>query len=59
MGKGDIRDMCFSCVAFWVQIHNVPLLCMMMKIRHFLGGMIGEVKEVDDGGTGDCAGKYI
>ena len=24
-----------------------------------LGSMIGVVKEIDDGGTGDCAGKYI
>ncbi|TXG70568.1 hypothetical protein EZV62_005503 [Acer yangbiense] len=46
-------------VAFWIQIHNVPLLCMTTKIGRFLGSMIGVVKEIDDDGTGDCVGKYI
>ncbi|KAK3225039.1 hypothetical protein Dsin_004901 [Dipteronia sinensis] len=32
---------------------------MTSEIGRFLGGMIGEVKEVDDGGSGDCVGKYI
>ncbi|KAL5795008.1 hypothetical protein ACOSP7_003602 [Xanthoceras sorbifolium] len=25
----------------------------------FLGGLIGEVKEIDSGGGGDCLGKFI
>ncbi|TXG65324.1 hypothetical protein EZV62_006599 [Acer yangbiense] len=29
------------------------------EIGRFLGSLIGYVKEVDDGGSGDCAGKYI
>ncbi|TXG50019.1 hypothetical protein EZV62_025894 [Acer yangbiense] len=58
-GKGDIREMKFDKVAFWIQIHKVPLLCMTSEIGRFLGSMIGEVKEIDDGGSGDCVGKYI
>ncbi|TXG58300.1 hypothetical protein EZV62_016129 [Acer yangbiense] len=51
--------MSFNKVAFWVQIHNVPLLCMMVEIGKFLGGIIGEVKDVDEEKSGDCVGKYI
>ncbi|TXG70544.1 hypothetical protein EZV62_005479 [Acer yangbiense] len=57
-GKGDIREMRFNQVAFWIQIHNVPLLCMTTEIGRFLGSMIGVVKEINDM-TGDYAGKYI
>ncbi|TXG70623.1 hypothetical protein EZV62_005558 [Acer yangbiense] len=58
-GKRDIQDMSFNRVAFWVQIHRVPLICMTSEIGRALGNMIGEVKEIDDGGSGDCVGKYI
>ncbi|TXG72009.1 hypothetical protein EZV62_000588 [Acer yangbiense] len=58
-GKGDIQRMKFNKVAFWVQIHNVPLLCMTAEIGKFLGEMVGEVKEVDTGKSGECVGKYI
>ncbi|KAI9192043.1 hypothetical protein LWI28_017501 [Acer negundo] len=47
IGTGDIRSMKFSKVEFWVQIHNLPLLCMPREVRKFLGKMIREVKEVD------------
>ncbi|KAK2652483.1 hypothetical protein Ddye_012358 [Dipteronia dyeriana] len=49
VGKGEIKGMSFSKVAFWVQIHNMPLICMMAEIGRFLGGMIGEVKDIDTG----------
>ncbi|KAK3188887.1 hypothetical protein Dsin_028448 [Dipteronia sinensis] len=58
-GRGEVRDIMFNRVAFWVQIHNVPLLCMTSEIDRFLRSMIGDVKEVDDNGNGDCVGKYI
>ncbi|KAK0595729.1 hypothetical protein LWI29_009425 [Acer saccharum] len=48
----------FNRVAFWIQIHNVPKICMV-EIARFLGSMIGEVKKVDTGKSGDCVGKYI
>ncbi|KAK2640714.1 hypothetical protein Ddye_022477 [Dipteronia dyeriana] len=55
-GKGDIHGMKFNKVAFWVQIHNVPMICMTTEIGRFLGNMIGEVKEVDTGKSGDFLG---
>ncbi|TXG70631.1 hypothetical protein EZV62_005566 [Acer yangbiense] len=58
-GKGDTQDMSFNRVAFWVQIHRVPLICMTSEIGRAVGNMIGEVKEIDDGGSGDYVGKYI
>ncbi|TXG60337.1 hypothetical protein EZV62_014910 [Acer yangbiense] len=59
MGKGDIKGMCFNKVAFWIQIHNVPLICMTAEIGRFLGEMVDEVKEVDTRKSGDCVGKFI
>lgn len=46
-GTGDIRSMRFASARFWIQIHNVPLICMSEEIGFFLGKMIGEVREVD------------
>ncbi|KAK3212382.1 hypothetical protein Dsin_017088 [Dipteronia sinensis] len=33
----------FSKVEFWVQVHNLPLLCMSREVGKFLGKMIGDV----------------
>ena len=49
----------FNRVEFWVQIHNVHLLCMNKEIEMFLSRMIGEVTDIDGGATGDCMGKFI
>ncbi|KAK2636108.1 hypothetical protein Ddye_030900 [Dipteronia dyeriana] len=58
-GTGDISCMKFNRVEFWVQIHNVPLLCMNKEIGMFLGGMIGEVTDIDVGPLGYCMGKFL
>ncbi|KAK0573955.1 hypothetical protein LWI29_016143 [Acer saccharum] len=58
-GTGDISCMKFSQVEFWVQIHNVPLLCMNKEIGMFLGRMIGEVTDIDVGPSGYCLGKFL
>ncbi|KAK2638135.1 hypothetical protein Ddye_025930 [Dipteronia dyeriana] len=58
-GKGDIREMAFNRVAFWVKIHNVPLLCMTKEIGVFLEKMLGEVRDIDVGPSVECVGKYI
>ncbi|KAK2658544.1 hypothetical protein Ddye_005077 [Dipteronia dyeriana] len=44
---GDIANLRFNKVEFWVQVHKIPPLCMSEEIGHFLGKMIGEVREVD------------
>ncbi|TXG60166.1 hypothetical protein EZV62_014739 [Acer yangbiense] len=59
MGKGDVPAMGFNKAVFWVQIYNAPMLCMTVKIARFMGSMIKEVMEVNEGKYGDCVGKYI
>ncbi|TXG48285.1 hypothetical protein EZV62_027579 [Acer yangbiense] len=46
-GVGDILNMGFNRTVFWVQIHNLPLLCMTKEIGIFFGKMIGEVRDID------------
>ncbi|TXG65232.1 hypothetical protein EZV62_006507 [Acer yangbiense] len=59
VGKGTIDNLCFSQVEFWVQIHQTPLLCMNMEIGGFLGGLVGQVLDVNGGRSGDCVGKFL
>ncbi|KAK2634999.1 hypothetical protein Ddye_029791 [Dipteronia dyeriana] len=58
-GICDIQVMDFTKATFWVQIHNVPLLCMAKKIGIFLGSINGEVREIDSDPSGECVGKFI
>ncbi|KAK1555502.1 hypothetical protein Q3G72_027318 [Acer saccharum] len=57
--KGTIETMAFNRCDFWVQIYQVPILCMTKEIGWFLGEMIGEVLDVDGGMAGDCIGKFM
>ncbi|TXG60826.1 hypothetical protein EZV62_012189 [Acer yangbiense] len=58
-GVGDIDQVGFHRADFWVQIHNAPLLCMTKEMGMFLGQIIGELKDIDVGSTGECFGKYL
>ncbi|KAL5857646.1 hypothetical protein ACOSQ3_005104 [Xanthoceras sorbifolium] len=58
-GNGYVDTMSFSMVEFWVQVHNVPLVCMTKDIGLFIGRQIVEVYEIDLGATGDCYGKFL
>ncbi|TXG50717.1 hypothetical protein EZV62_023241 [Acer yangbiense] len=58
-GMGTIEALSFSQADFWVQIHQIPLLCMTREIGRFLGGMIGKVLDIDGGSSGDCVGKFM
>lgn len=58
-GKGDIKSMLFNKTDFWVQILNVPLICMTVETGKFLGSIIGTVKEIDGGDSGVCMGKFL
>ncbi|TXG59981.1 hypothetical protein EZV62_014554 [Acer yangbiense] len=53
VGIGNIDSLSFSQADFWAQIHQVPILCMTKEIGRFLGGIIGEVLDVDGGNSGD------
>ncbi|KAL5816057.1 hypothetical protein ACOSQ3_024435 [Xanthoceras sorbifolium] len=58
-GSGSLANMRFGYAEFWVQLHNVPLLCLTKDIGYFLGSQIGQVVEVDSTPSGDCLGKYL
>ncbi|TXG73319.1 hypothetical protein EZV62_001898 [Acer yangbiense] len=58
-GASEINDLKFMYVDFWVQIHNIPLICMTKEIWMFLGGMIGKVHDIDLGTTADGSGSFL
>ncbi|KAL5739604.1 hypothetical protein ACOSP7_028495 [Xanthoceras sorbifolium] len=45
-GFGDFSDMEFRWTPFWIQFHNIPLLCMTKQIGMQLGQHIGTVKGI-------------
>ncbi|KAL5864153.1 hypothetical protein ACOSQ3_001667 [Xanthoceras sorbifolium] len=58
-GDGKFLEMGFNNVQFWVQLHNVPLVCMTKEIGWALGNKIGRVTDIDVGATGDCLGRFL
>ncbi|KAK3212710.1 hypothetical protein Dsin_017416 [Dipteronia sinensis] len=58
-GMGTIDSIQFQLAEFWVQIHQVPILCMTKKIGWFLGSLIGEVADVDGGNASEARGKFM
>ncbi|TXG66887.1 hypothetical protein EZV62_008162 [Acer yangbiense] len=58
-GVRDIISLAFNRVAFWLQIPNAPLLCMTKEMGEFIGHLIGELRDIDVGITGECFGKYM
>ncbi|KAK3229197.1 hypothetical protein Dsin_001078 [Dipteronia sinensis] len=58
-GNGTIKSIQFHMAVLWLQIHQVPILCMTKKIGWFLGSKIGEVMEVDRGNEGETGGKFM
>lgn len=48
-----------SLILFWVQIKNVPIICMDEEIYKEIGGFVGRVEEVDIDRAGDCMGQVI
>ncbi|KAL5775343.1 hypothetical protein ACOSP7_012900 [Xanthoceras sorbifolium] len=58
-GVGIIQEMDFRHAFFWVQLYNLPSACMNKDVGLILGGLIGEVKEIDLGPNGFCFGKFL
>ncbi|KAK3217723.1 hypothetical protein Dsin_011693 [Dipteronia sinensis] len=56
--RGKISGMKFNKTTFWVQIHNVSLLCMTRDIGLFLGSLIGDDKDFN-GMEVDAASLHI
>ncbi|TXG72983.1 hypothetical protein EZV62_001562 [Acer yangbiense] len=55
----NMKRQVINIAEFLVQISNIPILCMTREIGRVLGGIIGEVREVDAGPSRDCLGKFL
>lgn len=58
-GIGDVSKLRFNRVVFWVQILNIPILCMNQENALFIGKRIGKVLNIDKGSNGQCLGKFL
>lgn len=56
---GDLSRLDFTRVTFWLQLHNLLIVCITKDIALFLGLEIGRVKDFDLGSTGECLGPFI
>ncbi|XP_006485824.1 uncharacterized protein LOC102613298 [Citrus sinensis] len=59
MGIGDVKKQDFTHALFWVQIHNIPIMCMDKEIIQEIGGRIGKVQEVETDDAGECMGSFV
>ncbi|KAK9206204.1 hypothetical protein WN943_016477 [Citrus x changshan-huyou] len=59
MGIGDAKKQDFTHALFWVQIHNIPIMCMDKEIIQEIGGRIGKVQEVETDDAGECMGSFV
>ncbi|TXG60685.1 hypothetical protein EZV62_015258 [Acer yangbiense] len=57
-GTGDISKLSFHMVEFWVQIHNLPLMCMNRRMARYLAEQIGTVVELPTDSR-ECWGRFI
>ncbi|KAL9436889.1 hypothetical protein AB3S75_022854 [Citrus x aurantiifolia] len=57
-GIGEVSKQVFTHVPFWVQIRNIPTACMERDFLQELGGMIGNVDEIESDENGDCFGEF-
>ncbi|KAH9781767.1 CCHC-type domain-containing protein [Citrus sinensis] len=57
-GIGDIKNQSFTHATFWVQFHNIPIMCMNKEAIQKLGEKIGTVKEVETDDAGECFGQF-
>ena len=58
-GISDVKKQKFNHVSFWVQIHDVPIMCMSKEMALELGNVIGKVEEIETDATGECFGQFL
>ncbi|KAL9443380.1 hypothetical protein AB3S75_016688 [Citrus x aurantiifolia] len=58
-GIRDIKTQDFSHVSFWVQIDDVPIMCMSKEMAAELGKVIGKVEEVETDAAGECFSQFL
>lgn len=52
-------QMQFSHSPFWIQVHDMPLLCMNKAVGSKIGESLGELEDVDVAGDGDGWGRCL
>ena len=57
-GVGNIKEQTFMFTSFWVQIHNLPIMCMNKDVVTEVGKKIGKVEEIDTNEAGECIGQF-
>ncbi|TXG68535.1 hypothetical protein EZV62_003470 [Acer yangbiense] len=57
-GMGDISQLCFNKAEFWVQIHDIPIMCMNKRMAKWLAEQIGRVVEIPMESR-ECWGKFL
>ena len=55
---GDIKKQSFTHTSFWVQIHNMPIMCMARETIKKLGERIGIVEDIEADEAGECLGQF-
>ena len=58
-GIGDIKKLNFNHVSSWVQLYDVPIMCMEKETAAELSGAIERVEEVETDAAGECIGKFL
>lgn len=58
-GIGEVSKQSFTNASFWVQLKNVPIMCMDKGTISELGAAIGRVEEVWTDANGECTGEII
>ncbi|TXG73549.1 hypothetical protein EZV62_002128 [Acer yangbiense] len=58
VGSGNISKLGFNKADFWIQIHEVPIMCMNRRIARWLADQLGEVVEISSESR-ECWGKYM
>lgn len=57
-GIGNMRKEKFTHVAFWVQIHNIPIVYIERDNVQKLGELLEMLLEVETDDDGECIGAY-
>lgn len=59
IGIGDIYKQPFAHTAFWVELQNVPIICMNKEILIEIGEAIEKMEEVETDANGEVVGQII
>lgn len=58
VGSGNIKQLEFNKADLWVQIHDIPIMCMNRRTARWLAEQLGEVVEIP-ADSRECWGKFM